>query len=135
MPGIFGPLHDALGPTLFFYALSPAIKILVLMFLGLLPLISYLVLAERKILGFIQVRTGPNRVGPWGLFQPIADLRPMNFVERLLAKKFPLEHEGEVPDPALYADIIVVADDRRIDHHDITSRSGFQIADQVLSEA
>ncbi len=74
MPGVFDPLRDALGSTLFFYAFSPAIKILVLMFLGLLPLISYLVLAERKILGFIQVRTGPNRVGPWGLLQPIADI-------------------------------------------------------------
>src|SRR5574344_1124825 len=32
-----------------------------------------LVLAERKILGFFTQRKGPNRVGPWGLFQTIAD--------------------------------------------------------------
>src|SRR3954466_1066345 len=39
-------------------------------FMGLFALISVL---ERKILGRIQNRYGPNRVGPFGLFQPIAD--------------------------------------------------------------
>ena len=44
-------IADFLGPTLFYYAFSPAVKIAVLIFVGVLPLISYLVLAERKILG------------------------------------------------------------------------------------
>ena len=34
---------------------------------------AYLTLAERKFLGYLQVRLGPNRVGTWGLLQPIAD--------------------------------------------------------------
>ena len=39
-----------------------------------LTTIAYVVLMERKVLGFIQLRYGPNRVGPWGLLQPLADL-------------------------------------------------------------
>jgi len=43
-------------------------------FQGVLMIVAYTVLAERKVLGWIQGRIGPNRVGPWGLLQPFADL-------------------------------------------------------------
>lgn len=35
--------------------------------------VAYLILVERKVAAFIQDRYGPNRVGPWGLLQPLAD--------------------------------------------------------------
>lgn len=47
---------------------------LVLVLLVVLTLAAYLVFAERRILAWIQDRKGPNRVGPWGLLQPLADL-------------------------------------------------------------
>ena len=39
-----------------------------------LLLFAYLTLLERKFLGRMQLRYGPNRAGPYGLLQPIADL-------------------------------------------------------------
>lgn len=49
------------------------IKILIIV-LPLLLSVAYLTYAERKVIGYIQVRIGPNRVGWFGLLQPIADV-------------------------------------------------------------
>ena len=54
-----------------------------LAFNGVLMIVAYTVLAERKVLGWIQGRIGPNRVGPWGLLQPFADLFKFIFKEEL----------------------------------------------------
>ena len=45
---------------------------------------AYLTLAERKIAAFMQVRKGPNRVGPWGLLQPAADGIKLLFKEEMV---------------------------------------------------
>jgi NADH:ubiquinone oxidoreductase subunit H len=55
------------------FALWALIKIVVILF-GVLTLVSYMILAERKVAGRMQGRFGPNRVGPFGLLQPLADV-------------------------------------------------------------
>src|SRR5215470_14273207 len=52
-----------------------------LMLVVLLVAIAYVLLADRKIWAAVQIRRGPNVVGPWGLFQSFADLLKFVFKE------------------------------------------------------
>src|SRR5512135_3499525 len=57
-----------------------ALALLVPLLIG----VAYLTYAERKILGAMQLRKGPNVVGPFGLFQPFADAIKMMFKETVI---------------------------------------------------
>jgi NADH-quinone oxidoreductase subunit H len=88
LPGWLESARQAVGDPFFFYVLSPLVKILVVMLILVLPLVTAMIIIERKVLGFMQMRTGPNRVGPWGLLQPIAD------VAKLLTKEDVIPREA-----------------------------------------
>ena len=56
----------------------------VLLLTALLILTAYILLADRKIWAAVQIRRGPNVVGPWGLFQSFADLLKFVFKEPVI---------------------------------------------------
>src|SRR3982750_3311383 len=56
-------------------------------FVIVLLIVAYTVLAERRILGLIQGRLGPNRVGYGGMLQPFADLLKFIFKEDIVPDK------------------------------------------------
>lgn len=71
-----------LGLPLYYYIAMVA-KVLVA-FVFVLLTVAYATYAERKIIGHMQVRIGPNRVGPMGLLQPIADGLKLFFKEEII---------------------------------------------------
>lgn len=56
-------------------------------FNAVLMIVAYTVLAERRVLAFIQGRLGPNRVGYGGMLQPFADLLKFIFKEEIVPDK------------------------------------------------
>ncbi|MCL2589994.1 MAG: NADH-quinone oxidoreductase subunit NuoH [Betaproteobacteria bacterium] len=81
MDAILQPLET------FFGSAWPAVWALVKIIVVVAPLmgcVAYLTYFERKVIGAIQLRVGPNRVGPLGLLQPIADAVKLLFKEVII---------------------------------------------------
>lgn len=90
LPFSLQPLFDFLGqftdgPANALILVAALVKILLIVG-GLLQVIPFIILFERKIISWAQDRPGPNRAGPWGLFQGILDGVKLFFKEEIMPK-------------------------------------------------
>jgi len=81
-------LHTLVG---YWNALPPDLQLtirsivfIIILIVCLVLAVAYMTYAERRVIGFMQVRMGPNRVGWWGLLQPFADVLKLVFKEVVL---------------------------------------------------
>ncbi len=74
-----------LGPLL--WPLAWVVIKVILLLAPVLFMVTYITLAERKVIGAMQVRPGPNRVGFFGILQPLADAVKLIFKETILPTK------------------------------------------------
>ncbi len=88
MPEIINTINTTgaglLGPV---WPLAWTLMKIMCVLLPLMGLVAYATLWERKLIGWIQIRIGPNRVGPMGLLQPIADALKLLFKEIVVPTK------------------------------------------------
>src|SRR5437762_1216943 len=78
MNELVAPVRDFLGA--WWLPIWTLVKVVVIA-VPLILSVAYLTYVERKVIGWMQVRIGPNRVGPMGLLQPFADVLKMLFKE------------------------------------------------------
>jgi len=82
--GIDTSRHNVMSPFWTTVTEMVIVGVLVLLFYAVVGL--FLVYAERKVCAFMQNRLGPNRIGPFGIFQTIADLVKLLLVEMIPIK-------------------------------------------------
>jgi NADH-quinone oxidoreductase subunit H len=82
MPQFLVDIWDSLPPMVQYVTLS-SFKILIVL-IGVILVVAYSTYFERKVIGSMQARVGPNRVGPLGLLQPFADVFKLLFKEVII---------------------------------------------------